>query len=117
MQIAFLNAVRIGSHIYGAHGNFGPAFFTAVDAATGKTAWQYRGFGKSTVIHADGKAIILDEDGDLALATLSPEGINVLSQTRIFNTVSWTVPTLVGTTLYARDREKVLALDIGATGK
>ena len=114
MQIAFLNAVRIGSHIYGAHGNFGPAFFTAVDAATGKTAWQHRGFGKSTVIHADGKAIILDEDGDLALATLAPEGIKVLSQARIFNTVSWTVPTLVGKTLYVRDREKVLALDVGA---
>ena len=113
MQIAFLNAVRVGSHIYGAHGNFGPAFFTAVDAATGKTAWQHRGFGKSTVIYADGKAIILDEDGDLALAKLSPDGINVISQTRIFNTVSWTVPTLVGKTLYARDREKVVALDVG----
>jgi len=114
MQIAFLNAVRVGTHVYGAHGNFGPAFFTAVDALTGKTAWQHRGFGRSTVIYADGKAIILDEDGDLALATLSPEGINVLSQARIFNTVSWTVPTLVGKTLYARDREQIVALNVGA---
>lgn len=66
------------------------------------------------MIYADGKAIILDEDGDLALATLSPEGINVLSQARIFNTVSWTVPTLVWKTLYARDREKIVALNVGA---
>jgi hypothetical protein len=27
--------------------------------------------------------------------------------------VAWTVPTLVGTTLYARDREKIVALDLG----
>ena len=114
MQLAFQNAVRIGGYIYGAHGNLGPAFFTAVDAATGRTMWRQRGFGKSSLIYADGKAIIIDEDGDLALATLSPEGMKVLSEARIFDTVSWTVPTLVGTTLYARDREKVVALDLGA---
>jgi hypothetical protein len=28
--------------------------------------------------------------------------------------VSWTVPTLVGKTLYARDREKIVALNLGA---
>ena len=115
MQLAFLNAVRVGGYVYGAHGNFGPSFFTAVELATGKIAWQYRGFGKSTVIYADGKAIILDEDGDLALATVSPEGIKVHSQARIFNTVAWSVPTLVGRTLYARDREKVVALNLGGT--
>ena len=32
---------------------------------------------------------------------------------KIFDTTSWTVPTLVGTTLYARDREKIVALDLG----
>jgi outer membrane protein assembly factor BamB len=45
MQLAFQNAVRIGGYIYGAHGNLGPAFFTAVDAATGRTMWRHRGFG------------------------------------------------------------------------
>jgi outer membrane protein assembly factor BamB len=114
MQLAFQNAVRVGGYIYGAHGNLGPAFFTAVDVRTGRTMWRHRGFGKSSFIYADGKAIILDEDGDLALATLSPEGLNVLSEVRVFDTVSWTVPTLVGTTLYARDREKIVAIDVGA---
>ena len=38
----------------------------------------------------------------------------MLSQFKLFDTVSWTVPTLVGTTLYARDREKIVALDLGA---
>jgi hypothetical protein len=41
--------------------------------------------------------------------------MTVLAEARIFDTVSWTVPTLVGTRLYARDREKVVALDLGGT--
>jgi hypothetical protein len=40
--------------------------------------------------------------------------VTVLSRFKLFDTVSWTVPTLVGTTLYARDREKIVALDLGA---
>ena len=39
--------------------------------------------------------------------------MTVLSQAKLFDTMSWTVPTLVGTTLYARDREKIVALDLG----
>ena len=67
------------------------------------------------MVHADGKTIILDEDGDLALAKLTPEGATILSEAKkVFETTSWTVPTLVATTLYARDREKIVALDLGA---
>jgi hypothetical protein len=55
----------------------------------------------------------MDEDGDLALVRLAPEGATVLSQAKIFETTSWTVPTLVDGTLYARDREKMVALSVG----
>ena len=57
----------------------------------------------------------MDEDGDLALAKLAPEGVTILSEAKkVFETTSWTVPTLVGTTLYARDRQKIIALDLAA---
>ena len=94
-------------------GDFGPAFLTALDIKTGQAAWQHRGFGRASLLHADGKTIIMDEDGDLALARLTPEGVTILSQAKIFDTTSWTVPTLVGTPLYARDREKIVALELG----
>jgi hypothetical protein len=32
-----------------------------------------------------------------------------------FDTTSWTVPSLVGATLYARDRVKIVALDLGGS--
>jgi outer membrane protein assembly factor BamB len=113
VRFMFLNAIRLGDHVYGTTGDFGPAFLTAVDVVTGRTAWQHRGFGRASLVHADGKTIVLDEDGDLALARLTPDKVEILSEARIFDSTSWTAPTLVGTTLYARDREKIVALDLG----
>ena len=114
VKFQFLNALRLGDHVYGTSGSLGVAFLTAMNVKTGQIAWQHRGFGQSTLLHADGKAIILDEDGDLALARLAPEAITVLAEAKIFNTRSWSVPSLSGTTLYARDREQIVALDLGA---
>ena len=109
----FANALRLGDHLYASHGDFGPAVTTAVNVKTGEVVWQERGFGRSSFVFADGKAIVMDEDGDLALVRLGPEGMKTLAQARIFDTVSWTAPTLVGTTLFARDREKIVALNLG----
>lgn len=113
MKIMFANALRLGDHLYGSHGDFGPAVTTAVNVQTGDVVWQARGFGRASYVHADGKVIVIDEDGDLALTRFTPQGMTVLAQARIFDTVSWTVPSLVGTTLYARDRAKIVALDLG----
>ena len=114
VRFMFLNSLRIGDFVYGTTGDFGPAFLTALNIKTGQSAWQHRGFGRASLLQADGKTIIMDEDGDLALAHLSPEGVKILAQTKIFDTVTWTTPTLAGTTLYARDREKIVALNLGA---
>ncbi len=87
---------------------------TGLDVRTGETLWQARGFARASLLHADGKTIIMDEDGDLALARLTPDGMTVLARASLFETVAWTAPTLVGTTLYVRDRERTLALDLGS---
>ena len=112
MRIHHGNAVRIGDYVYGSSGDSGPAFFACMNLKTGKVAWRKRGFAKSTCVLADGKIIILDEDGQLALAIVSPEGLNVLSKCTITKRYSWAAPTLVGTTLYVRDRERIMALDL-----
>ena len=71
------------------------------------------GFGKSTCLHADGKFIILDEDGTLGLATATPEKFEVLAKSKVLGERAWTVPTLVGKTLYLRDSKQIVALDLG----
>ena len=113
IRYMFLSALRLGDYIYGTAGDLGPSFLTAIETKTGKMIWQHRGIGRASMVYADGKAILLEEDGDLVLAKLAPEGVTVLAQTKLFDTMSWTAPTLAGTTLYARDREKIVALDLG----
>jgi len=99
---------------FGSSGDFGPAFLTAIHARTGEIAWQDRTFAKASFLNLGGKAILLDEDGVLALVTLSADGLTVLAKAQVARAVSWTVPTLVGTTLYVRDRVNIMALDLGA---
>ncbi len=112
MRIHHGNAVKIGDYLYGSSGDFGPAFFMAINVNTGKTAWRERGFKKATCVLADGKLIILDEDGQLALTTVTPEGLKVYSKCTIAETYAWAAPTLVGKTLYVRDRKHIMALDL-----
>jgi outer membrane protein assembly factor BamB len=114
VRFMFLSSIRIGDFVYGTTGDFGPAFLTALNIKTGESPWQVRGFARASLLAADGKVIVMNEDGDLALARLSATGAEILSRTKVFDTTTWTAPTLVGTTLYARDREKIVALDLGA---
>jgi outer membrane protein assembly factor BamB len=106
------NAVRLGDTIYASTGHLGPAFFTAIDAKTGKILWQDRSFSHASFLHADGKFIILDEDGTLGLATPTPAGLEVHARAELLDGTSWTVPTLVGATLYVRDRRNITALQL-----
>ena len=112
LRVHHSNAVRIGDYIYGSSGDFGPSFVAAVDVKTGKILWQDRGFPKANFINADGRLIILDEDGNLALAEPSPAGLKVVSKAEVLQKTAWTAPTLVGTRLYLRDRRSITALDL-----
>lgn len=112
MRLHHGTAIRIGDYVYGSSGDFGPAFFAAVNVKNGDIAYQDRRFPKSNLLLADGRLIILDEDGNLALATASPTELKVISKVSVLKNLAWTVPTLVGTKLYLRDRHTITALDL-----
>lgn len=105
--------IRIGDFYVGSSGDFGPCPTVAVDVKTGQVLWQNREFARSTFLHADGKLIILDEDGNLGLAAPTRQGLNVLARAPVLTNKAWTVPTLTGTKLYVRDRAKMMAFDLG----
>ena len=115
MRVHIGNAIRIGDRVYGSSGDFGPAFVTALDVRTGDVAWQARNFARANFVHADGKLIVLDEDGTLALASVTPTGLQVHAKASVLTNKAWTVPTLVGTRLYLRDRATIKALELGAS--
>ena len=115
-QVVFSNVIRIGDYLYGCCG-IKTAPLTAFSVKTGEVAWKVRDFNKAMCLYADGKFIILDEDGHLGLATLTPQGAEVHSKFELFEKNAWTVPTLIGTKLFARDRKTIVALELGKPGK
>ena len=114
------NAVRVGNTVYTSTGGRGPGLFWAVDVKTGETQWKERGFDKATFIYADGRFIILDENGNLGLATATPEFFQVHSKAKVLspvgNSKAWTLPVLSGTTLFVRDSKQIKAFDLAADG-
>ncbi|HET9316759.1 MAG TPA: PQQ-binding-like beta-propeller repeat protein [Vicinamibacteria bacterium] len=113
MRIHHGNGLRIGDYVYGSSGDFGPSFLIAMNVRTGELAWQERGLAKATAVLADGKLVLLDEEGTLALASATPQRLTILSKASVFQGRSWTAPTLAGTRLFLRDRAAIKAFDIG----
>lgn len=104
--------IRLGDFVVGSSGDFGPCPTVAVDVKTGEVLWQNRDFARSTFLYADKKLIIMDEDGNIGLAAPTRQGLNVLAKASVLTNRAWTVPTLVGTTLYVRDRAKMMAFEL-----
>ncbi len=114
VRVFHWNVVKIGDHMYGSFGNSSASLLGVVNWKTGEFAWKQRGLSAATCLHADGKLIFLDANGQIALAKPSPQGIEIVESVQLADRVAWTAPTLVGTTLYVRDRKHVWALDLAA---
>jgi len=111
MRVHHGTIIRLGDLVFGSNGS-GPAPLTAVNIKTGEVVWQDRVFPKANFVYADEKLILLDEDGQLALVRLSPQGVKVLAKAAVLEHTAWTPPTLVGSNLYLRDRRTIVALDL-----
>ena len=61
---------------------------------------------------SDGTLRLLDQEGQLAIARVTPEDLEVPGTARVPERVSWTIPTLVSNTLYVRDRKHIMALHL-----
>jgi outer membrane protein assembly factor BamB len=112
LQLHFGTAIQHDGYVYFSRGYDGPAFMNAVELKTGKVTWQERGFAKAQLLYADGKIILADEDGTLALCRVTPQKFEVLSKVSVLKNIAWTPPTLVGTRLYVRDRRTIEAFDL-----
>ncbi|MDH3745418.1 MAG: PQQ-like beta-propeller repeat protein, partial [Acidobacteriota bacterium] len=112
IQFYHVTSVGDGDYVYGSSGMRSPAFMSAVNVKTGEIPWRKRGFGKANIVYADGRVVVLDEDGKLYLTTATPEDLTVHSEVELLDRVAWTVPTIVGNTMYVRDKVNVMALDL-----
>lgn len=110
VRLHFTNAIRIDDVVYFSNGDFGPVPLTAVDVRSGEILWRDRHFSRASLIRAGGLLVLLDEDGTLGLVRVDREGVQVLAEHQVVDRRAWTPPTLVGRTLFVRDREEIQAL-------
>lgn len=104
----FSSSVIVGDTIYG----FDNRTLKAVELATGKDRWKVSGLGHGSLLAADGKLIVLSEQGQLSLAALDPKQWMERSSVQVFSGRTWTVPTLATGTLYVRDANRMIAYEV-----
>lgn len=74
-------AVAVDGYIYGSGDN--NRFWMCLDWNTGEIKYQAKGLANGTVIYADGMLYGYTDRGELFLAPASPEGLKVVSQTKV----------------------------------
>ena len=107
-RLFYNNCIRLGDVIYGGSKNKASAY----NLKKGEILWQEKGYPVMNMVYADDKFILLDENGKLSLATMTPEKMTVLASHKFLDKPSWTVPTLTGTTLYLRNTKEIMALSL-----
>jgi outer membrane protein assembly factor BamB len=108
MKNHFSSSVLHEGYLYG----FDNAILKCIDANTGEEQWKVRGFGKGSLVYADGHFIVLGESGNLALVEAAHTEYLEIAQTQVLNGRCWTPPTVSGGKLYLRNHEELVCLDL-----
>ena len=93
--------VMWGSYIYG----FDENELKCINREDGKEQWGDRSLGKgSLMMSADGRMILMSDDGELVVANADPRKFDVLARARVLpKGRCWTAPVLANGRIYARN--------------
>jgi outer membrane protein assembly factor BamB len=108
MKNHFSSSVLYDGHIYG----FDNASLKCIVAATGEQKWVQRGYGKGSLVAADGLLYILSDRGQLILADATPEGFKEKGKVTVMEGKTWTAPALSNGRIYLRDEDEMIVLDL-----
>jgi len=99
-------------HIYGNNDNG----WACIELASGATRWKEQAVGKGSLCFADGMLYLFGErGGKAALATCSPEGLEVRGQFSVAGDgPSWAHPVVVGGRLYLRYDDNLYCYSVRA---
>jgi outer membrane protein assembly factor BamB len=91
---------------------------SCLDFKTGDVKWAKKGFGKGSLMLADGKLIILSDKGTLAIAEASPTEYKELASAQVLpKKKCWTVPVLANGRIYARNNPDGQLVCVDVSGK
>lgn len=108
MKNHFNSSVLLGDYLYG----FDNAVLKCITAVTGEEQWKHGGFGKGSLILADGHLIVLSDKGRLALVEATPLAYREKAIAQILEGKCWTVPSIADGKLYLRNQKEVVCLDL-----
>lgn len=108
MKNHFSSSVLYEGHIYG----FDNASLKCLVAGTGEQKWVHRGYGKGSLVAADGLLYILSDQGQLILADATPEGFQEKGKVKVMEGKTWTPPSLSRGRIYLRDEDEMIVLDV-----
>jgi outer membrane protein assembly factor BamB len=109
----FSTPVYRDGHLYGFHGRQEEGGrLRCIEAKTGKVCWTADGYGCGSLILADGRLIVLSEQGELAL--VEPDGAKYreLARAPVLNGTCRAHLALAGGRLYGRDRRKLVCWNL-----
>jgi len=108
MRNHFNNSILWNGFLYGFDGNSNlgrVVQLKCMNQMTGEVAWAHSGLGCGSLMVANGKLLLLSDDGQLVLAKASPESFEKLSESKILDGRCWTVPVLHRQHVFARNAE------------
>ena len=99
-------------HIYGNHSSG----WSCLDFKTGELKWHEKAVGKGSLCFADDMLYLFGEKGGkAALATCSPEGLEIKGGVTVRGTgPSWAHPVVIGGRLYLRYADNLYCFDVKA---
>lgn len=110
------NSVLWEGHLYGVHGNShvpSQCALRCIEWKTGKQKWSQRGCGCGSLIIADGKLIVLSDQGLLAIVKAQPSKFDSICQQQVLSGECWTSPVLANGRIYCRSSDgELVALDV-----
>ncbi len=108
MRNHFNSSVLVEGYLFG----FDNGTLRCLNADTGEKIWAKRGFGKGSLISADGMLLVLSDSGTLALVRATPDSYQELGRKQVMSGRAWTSPSLANGRLYVRDFDEIVSLDI-----
>jgi outer membrane protein assembly factor BamB len=111
MKNRFASSVLQDGVIYG----LDESILAAIDANTGELKWKGGRYGYGQLLLANGRLIVLTEDGDLALVRATPEKHDELVRFKVLEGKTWNVPALAGGYLLVRNLAEMAAFDLRMT--
>ena len=95
-------------HLYGFNGNF----LTCISTKDGKRVWRSRPPGGNGLILVDGHLVIFGPDGEIIVATASPDGYDEKARVPVSDRGSYTYPSFADGTIFARNTRNIAAVTV-----